>query len=137
MDLKNSIFVAASGMKAQGTRLRVISENLANVDSLSQTPGGEPYRRKILTFSNVLDREIGADTVRVKNIMPDKGDFELRYDPAHPAANSEGYVLTPNVNSLVEMTDMREAQRSYEANLNIIEVSKGMLSRTLDLLRGA
>lgn len=137
MDLKNSIFVAASGMKAQGARLRVISENLANAESVAQTPGGEPYRRKILTFSNVLDREVGADLVRVKNIMPDKGDFEMRYDPSHPAANAEGYVLTPNVNTLVEMTDMREAQRSYEANLNIIEVSKGMLSRTLDLLRGS
>jgi flagellar basal-body rod protein FlgC len=124
-------------MRAQGQRLRVISENLANADSTAQTPGGEPYRRKIMTFKNVLDRSINADMVRVNKIMPDSKDFELKYDPSHPAANAEGYVLRPNVNSLVEMSDMREAQRSYEANLSVIETSKAMLSRTIGLLRTA
>lgn len=135
MDLKSAMFVAASGMKAQGSRLKVISENLANADSTAQTPGGEPYRRKVLTFRNVLDRALGVDTVRVNRISPDTSDFDLRYDPAHPAANAEGYVMTPNVNSLIELTDMREAQRSYEANLTMIETSKGMIQRTIEILR--
>lgn len=135
MDLKDSLAIAASGMRAQGTRLRVISENIANADSTSQTPGGEPYRRKLVTFRNVVDRELNAQMVRVQSINPDKKDFELRYDPSHPAANSEGYVMTPNVNPLIEMADMREAQRSYEANLSVIESSRGLMSRTLEILR--
>ncbi|KJV08664.1 flagellar basal-body rod protein FlgC [Elstera litoralis] len=137
MNLKDAMQISAAGMRAQGQRLRVISENLANADSTSQTPGGEPYRRKIMTFKNVLDRSINADMVRVNKIMPDSKDFELKYDPSHPAANAEGYVLRPNVNSLVEISDMREAQRSYEANLSVIETSKAMLSRTIGLLRTA
>lgn len=137
MNLKDAMQISAAGMRAQGQRLRVISENLANADSTAQTPGGEPYRRKIMTFKNVLDRSINADMVRVNKIMPDAKDFELKYDPSHPAANAEGYVLRPNVNSLVEVSDMREAQRSYEANLSVIETSKAMLSRTIGLLRTA
>ncbi len=137
MNLKDAMQISAAGMKAQGQRLRVISENLANADSTAQTPGGEPYRRKILTFKNVLNRSIGADMVQVNKIMPDSKDFELKYDPSHPAANAEGYVLRPNVNSLVELSDMRQAQRSYEANLSVIETSKAMLSRTIGLLRSA
>jgi flagellar basal-body rod protein FlgC len=135
MDIKQALAVSASGMKAQGSRLRVISENLANADSTSQTPGGEPYRRKILTFKNELDRNLQAQMVKVRNVGPDKSDFELKYDPGHPAANADGYVLMPNVNPLVEMTDMREAQRSYEANLNVIETSRTMLLRTLDIIK--
>jgi flagellar basal-body rod protein FlgC len=135
MDLKAAMAISASGMKAQGTRLRVISENLANADSTAQTPGGEPFRRKLITFRNMLDRTLGADTVKVDKIMPDPADFELKYDPHHPAANSEGYVLTPNVNPLIEITDMREAQRSYEANLNVIETSKSMIQRAIDIIR--
>lgn len=135
MDLTKSMFVAASGMKAQGSRLKVVAENLANADSTSQTPGGQPYRRQVLTFGNVLNRELGADLVRVNRVMPDQSDFDLKYDPSHPAANADGYVMLPNVNPLIEVTDMREAQRSYEANLNVIEASKAMLSRTVDLLR--
>ncbi|GFZ78085.1 flagellar basal body rod protein FlgC [Elstera cyanobacteriorum] len=137
MNLKDAMQISAAGMKAQGQRLRVISENLANADSTAQTPGGEPYRRKILTFKNVLNRSIGADMVQVNKIMPDSKDFELKYDPSHPAANAEGYVLRPNVNSLLELSDMRQAQRSYEANLSVIETSKAMLSRTIGLLRSA
>lgn len=135
MNLKDAMQISAAGMRAQGQRLRVISENLANADSTAQTPGGEPYRRKIMTFKNVLDRSINADMVRVNKITPDSKDFELKYDPSHPAANAEGYVLRPNVNSLIELSDMRQAQRSYEANLSVIETSKAMLSRTIGLLR--
>jgi flagellar basal-body rod protein FlgC len=133
-DLLNALSIAASGMKAQGTRMRVISENIANAESTSQTPGGEPYRRKVLTFKEMLDKPTGAHLVRVNKVLPDASDFTLKYDPSHPAANSDGYVLTPNVNALIEMADMREAERSYEANLNVIQATKAMLSHTLSLL---
>ncbi len=134
MDLKDALSISASGMKAQGTRLRVISENLANAGSTSQTPGGEPYRRKVLSFGNVLDRTLGAQMVQVRSIGPDRSDFELKYEPSHPAANSDGYVMTPNVNPIIEMADMREAQRSYDANVSVIETSRAMLQRTLEIL---
>ena len=135
-NLLNALSIAASGMKAQGTRMRVISENLANSESTSQTPGGEPYRRKVLTFKDMLDRATGAEMVQVNKVMPDATDFTLKYDPSHPAANADGYVLMPNVNPLLELMDMREAQRSYEANLNVIDAAKSMISRALDLLHG-
>lgn len=134
-DFSTSMFIAASGMHAQGIRLKVISENIANANSTADKPGGDPYRRKVATFRNVLDRELGADTVRVKSVVEDNSQFSLRYDPANPAANADGYVKLPNVNTLIEMTDMREAQRSYEANLNVIEASKNMVNKTLDMLR--
>ena len=134
-DLVKSIKIAAAGMQTQGMRLRVISENIANANSLAQSPGGEPYRRKVVTFKNALDRELQARTVRVDKIIQDKTEFSKKYDPAHPAADKDGYIMLPNVNGLVEMMDMREAQRSYEANLSVVEVSKGMLVRTIDLLR--
>lgn len=137
MNLKDAMQVSASGMRAQGTRLRVIAENLANADSTAQTPGGEPYRRKVLTFRNALDRATGSEMVKVNKISPDSRDFQLRYEPSHPAANAEGYVLTSNVNTLIEVADMREAQRSYEANVNVIESAKAMLSRTIGILRSA
>ena len=134
-DLVKSIKIAAAGMQTQGMRLRVISENIANANSLAQSPGGEPYRRKVVTFKNALDRELQARTVRVDNIIQDKTEFSKKYDPTHPAADKDGYIMLPNVNGLVEMMDMREAQRSYEANLSVVEVAKGMLVRTIDLLR--
>ena len=134
MDLSDALVIASSGMRAQGTRLRVISENLANANSTSQTPGGEPYRRKVLTFGNVLDRTLDAQVVKVKSLGPDRSDFELKYDPSHPAANADGYVMLPNVNPIIEMADMREAQRSYDANLSVIETSVGMLKQTIAVL---
>lgn len=135
MELFDSMYISASGMRAQGERLRVIAENLANVDSVGETPGADPYRRKVITFKNELDRAMGADMVRVSKVGTDTSDFRKKYDPGSPAADKDGYVSLPNVNALVEMTDMREAQRSYEANLKVIEASRSMLSRTIDVLR--
>lgn len=134
-DLTLSKTIAASGMKAQAQRLRVISENLANADSLSKTPGGQPYRRKTVTFRNELDRATGVELVKVGRVSRDRGQLERKYDPGHEAAGADGYVLLPNVNPLVETMDMKEAQRTYEANLNVISTSKEMMSKTLDLIR--
>lgn len=135
MDLDNAMKISASGMRAQGTRLRVIAENLANSNSTAATPDSLPYRRKTVSFANELDRSLGVDTVRVKRVGLDNSDFQRRFEPGHPAADPQGYVLYPNVNSLIETMDMREAQRSYEANASVIEASKMMLMRTLDILR--
>ena len=135
MGFEKSLILSAAGMKAQGERLRIIAENLTNSDSAATTPGGDPYSRKVVTFQNVLDRELNMKLVEVDRVREDKSEFPLKYDPTHPGADENGYVKMPNVNTLIEMMDMREAQRSYEANLNMIEVSKAMLSRTLDLLR--
>ncbi|MFD2207903.1 flagellar basal body rod protein FlgC [Kiloniella antarctica] len=134
-DLYKSMQVSASGMKAQGTRLRIISENIANVDSLSQEPGGAPYRRKMVSFGAELSKELGVEKVVVKDVLSDKSDFKREYLPGHPAADEDGYILRPNVNTLVEMTDMREAQRSFEANMQAIQASKSMLQRTLEILQ--
>jgi flagellar basal-body rod protein FlgC len=136
MDLSKTMKISAAGMQSQSARMRTIAENLANADSLAETPGGEPYRRKLLTFKNVLDRATGAQLVQADRITRDKSEFQKRFDPNHPAADADGYVLAPNVNSLIEVMDMRQAQRSYEANLSVIEVSKTMILRTIDLLRG-
>ena len=122
-------------MKVQGTRLRVISENLANADSLPTGPGKSPYRRKNIQFQNVLDRELGLNLVKVKKIGVDKSEFNRRFEPAHPAADEKGYVQTPNVKTLIEVMDMREAHRSYEANLTAIRTARSMMRRTIDLLR--
>lgn len=134
-ELKNVQRIALSGMKAQTERLRVISENLANVDSTAQTPDGTPYRRKIVSFKSELDKATGANGVKVNKVSTDQSEFQRRYDPKHPAADKDGYVLTPNVNPLIEMMDMREAQRSYEANLSVISSSKQLLSRTVEMLK--
>jgi flagellar basal-body rod protein FlgC len=135
MDLMESLMISAAGMKVQGDRLRVVAENMANADSVSEVPGGDPYRRKVITFKNALDKELGLETVQVAKIGVDQSDFRMKYDPGNPAADAKGYVKLPNVNSLIEMTDMREAQRSYEANLRAIEVARNMLQRTIDLIR--
>jgi flagellar basal-body rod protein FlgC len=136
MDLSKTLKVAAAGMQAQNARMRTIAENLANADSLPETAGADPYRRKMLTFKNALDRATGVELVRADKVIRDKSEFQKRFDPSHPAADADGYVLAPNVNSLVEVMDMRQAQRSYEANLSVIEVAKTMLLRTIDILRG-
>jgi flagellar basal-body rod protein FlgC len=135
MDLMESLMISAAGMRVQGQRLRVVAENLANADSVSEVPGGDPYRRKTITFKNALDRELGMETVQVNKVGLDQSDFRMKYDPGNPAADQKGYVKLPNVNSLIEMSDMREAQRSYEANLRAIEVARTMLQRTIDLIR--
>jgi flagellar basal-body rod protein FlgC len=134
-ELTKSSSIATSGMRAQAERLRVVSENLANADSLPVSPSDQPYRRKVVTFRNVLDKEMGANKVKVAKVDIDRSEFGKKYDPKHPAADSEGYVQTPNVNPLIELMDMREAQRSYEANLNVVSASKAMLSQTVDMLR--
>lgn len=134
-ELSKSTKIAISGMKVQSQRLRVVSENLANADSTAQTPEGTPYRRKVVTFKNELDRTTGISSVKVDKVRPDSAEFQRRYDPKHPAADRDGYVLAPNVNPLIELMDMREAQRSYEANMNVISTSRTLLSRTVDMLR--
>ncbi len=135
MDLTQALTISARGMDAQTERLRVIAENLANEDSTGSTPGGTPYRRKMVEFQNVLDRSLGAESVRVKAVVQDQTPFPQKYDPSSPAADKQGYVRTPNVNSFVEMMDMREAERSYSANLNVMQTSRSMLSRVIDLLK--
>ena len=134
-DLANAFFIAGSGMRAQGTRLRVISENLANKDSTAAAPGGDPYRRKTISFKNELDKALGVDLVGVRKIGEDLSDFQLEYDPGHPAADADGYYKRPNVNGLIEMMDMREAQRSYEANLSVVRATKTMVNNTINLLK--
>jgi flagellar basal-body rod protein FlgC len=135
MDFLKSIAIATSGLKAQSGRMRVISENIANAESTAQRPGVDPYRRKIPTFRSEMDRTLEAQTLKMGRIRQDPTDFKTKYEPGHPSADDKGYVKYPNVNSLVEMTDMREAQRSYEANINVISATRRMLQRTIDLLR--
>jgi flagellar basal-body rod protein FlgC len=134
-DLVDALHISAAGMKTQGSRLRLIAENMANADSLGKTEGADPYRRKVMTFKNTLDRTLGIETVKVDRVMGDPSEFEMSFQPDHPAADARGYVKLPNVNTLIELSDMREAQRSYEANLKVIEASRTMLTRTIDILR--
>lgn len=134
-DVTTTLRISAAGMRAQGTRLRVIAENIANADSGPMQPGETPYRRQVVTFRSALDRASGTETVRVKSVQDDPSPFPRRWDPSHPAADAGGYVLESNVSTLIEMTDMREAQRSYEANLNVIRATKGMLQDAIDVLR--
>ena len=135
MDFLKSMAIAASGLKAQSGRMRVIAENIANAESTAQRPGADPYRRKIPTFKSEMDRTLEAQTIAMGKVRSDQTDFRTKYEPGHPAADANGYVKYPNVNSLVEMTDIREAQRSYEANLNVIGATRRMIQRTLDLLK--
>jgi flagellar basal-body rod protein FlgC len=135
MDFMKSLAVASSGLRAQIGRMRIISENIANADSVSQTAGGDPYRRRIVTFSSELDRNLGANVVQIGPVETDNSDFQVKHEPGNPAANAQGDVKYPNVNSLVEMSDLRDAQRSYEANLNVISATRRMLQRTIDILK--
>jgi len=135
VDFLKSMAIAASGLKAQSGRMRVIAENIANADSTAQQAGGTPYRRKIPTFRAEIDRALDARTVGLGRVQLDQSDFRSKYEPGHPAADRNGYVKYPNVNPLVEMTDMREAQRSYEANLNVIGATRRVIQRTIELLK--
>jgi flagellar basal-body rod protein FlgC len=135
MDFLKSMSIAASGLRTQAGRMRVIAENIANADSTAKSTGGDPYRRKIATFRTEVDRALDANVVGLGKVRADPSEFRSKYEPGHPAADANGYVKYPNVNSLVEMTDMREAQRSYEANLNVIGATRRMIQRTIDLLR--
>ena len=135
MDISKSLDISASGMDAQSMRLRVIAENLANVDTTGSTPGADPYRRKTITFDETIDQQSGTPEVAVKEIGHDMSAFTTRYDPSHPAADASGYVKTPNVSSFVEMMDMREAERSYSANLNVMQATRSMMTRAIDLLK--
>jgi flagellar basal-body rod protein FlgC len=135
MDLSQALNISAAGMDAQSKRLQVIAENLANQDSAGSAPGATPYRRKLVVFQNVFDRVAGYATVRVASVRPDRSDFPQKYDPSNPAADSAGYVRTPNVNGFVEMMDMREAERSYSANLTVMQASRSMMTRVIDILK--
>ncbi len=135
MDISKALDISASGMDAQSQRLRVIAENLANADSTGSTPGADPYRRKTITFGEVVDHESGTPEVSVKEIGHDMSAFTTRYDPSHPAADASGYVKTPNVSSFVEVMDMREAERSYSANLSVMQTTRSMMTRAIDLLK--
>lgn len=129
--------IAGSGLEAQSTRMRVIAENLANANSTGETAGADPYTRKTLTFESALDRATGASLVKVEGVGADKAPFRTEFDPSHPAADENGMVKLPNVNMLVEMADMREANRAYEANLAVIKQTRGMVAATIDLLRSS
>lgn len=134
-DVLTAMQISVSGLRAQGDRINVIAQNIANSSSLPTEQGEEPYRRKVIVFKNEFDKELGAEKVVLDKIKPDnRSEFEREYRPGHPAADEDGYVLTPNVNSLIEIQDMKEAQRSYEANLGMITQAREMYMRTVDLL---
>ncbi|OUJ14218.1 flagellar basal body rod protein FlgC [Acetobacter sp. DsW_063] len=135
MDMTSTLNISAAGMDAQSQRLRVVAENLANQDTTGSTPGADPYRRKTITFQNEVDRQSGVSTVKVQRIGQDMSDFETEYNPSHPAADARGYVKKPNVNTMVEVMDAHEAQRSYEANLNTLQATRSMMTRAIDLLK--
>jgi len=130
-----SMDIAVSGMQAQSERLKLIAQNIANANSVSTEANGLPYRRKTISFKSVLDKQLGIEKVEVDKIGTDNSAYVQKYDPGNPTANAQGYILLPNVNTLVEMTDMREAKAAYQANLSVIEMAKAMVARTLELLR--
>src|SRR6202047_1761877 len=134
-DFARAMGIAPSGLRAQAGRMRVISENIANADSTAQSAGGDPYRRKVPTFSSALDRAMDARGVTLGRIKPDNSSFRVKYEPSNPAADASGNVKYPNVNPMIEMTDRRAAKRPYEANLNVIGAPRRMIQRTLDILK--
>jgi flagellar basal-body rod protein FlgC len=135
VDFIKTLAIAASGLRAQAGRMRIISENIANADSTPSSPGADPYRRKVPVFQTELDRSLDARVVELSRTEIDTSDFRVKYEPGHPAADQNGNVKYPNVNSLVEMADMREAQRSYEANINVVTATRRMIQRTIDILK--
>jgi len=135
MDFLKSISIAASGLRAQAGRMRILSENLANADSTPPSPGADPYRRRIPTFKSEVDRTLDARVVAMGPVRTDQSNFKTKHEPGHPSADANGMVRYPNVNSMIEMTDMRDAQRSYEANINVIGATRRMIHRTLEILK--
>ena len=135
--LQASLRVAGSGLAAQSARLRVVSENMANIQSTGATPGADPYQRKTITFSSELDKVSGMNLVQIKDLGIDQTPFSIEHDPGNPAADSNGNVKLPNVNMISEMSDMREANHSYEADLQVIKQSRDLISMTIDLLKGS
>jgi len=135
IDLGSMMEISGHGMRAQTGRMRTLAENIANANTTGQTPGSNPYQRKIPVFEDYLDKKLGLELVRFNKPVLDQKEFPVRYDPSHPAADAKGYVKLPNVNGLMEMMDMKEAQRSYEANLSVIDATRSMIGRTIDLLR--
>ena len=135
--LQLSTKIAASGLEAQSHRVRVVSENMANANSTGTTPGATPYTRKTISFASELDERLGVNLLRVDRIGYDDSPYKLELSPGHPAADERGYVKYPNVNMLVELADMREANRSYEANLQVMKQARELISMTIDMLRGA
>ena len=135
MDLTNALNISAAGMDAQNTRLQVIAENIANADTTGTTPGAEPYHRQTVTFSDQMDQATGMPLVEVSQIGTDPSPDPTKYEPGNPAADGQGFVKLPNVNEMVEIMDMQQAERSYSANLAVLQTSRTMLSRTLVLLQ--
>jgi len=135
VDFLKTMAIAASGLRAQASRMRIISENIANADSTPASPNAQPYRRKVPSFQTEIDRSLNVNLVELGKTRTDNSEFRLKYEPGHPAADKNGNVRYPNVNPLLEMTDMREAQRSYEANINVISATRRMLQRTIDILK--
>lgn len=136
MDFLKTLMISSAGLKVQTGRMRIIAENVANADSVASTPGGDPYRRQIPTVTSKFDKELGAEMVRLGKVVPDRTDFEVKYEPNSPAADTNGNVKYPNVSPLIEMVDMQSAQRTYEANLNVVSSTRNMLQKTIDILRG-
>lgn len=134
MEFSKSMSIAAAGMRVQSDRMKVIAENIANADSTSPTPGGDPYRRKVSTVTQSFDRELGVNLVETGKTVADKSDFRSQYDPGNPTADNKGYVKLPNVDPLIEIMDMKEAQRSYEADLTVMTSTKQMMSQAVSLL---
>ena len=135
MDFDKTIQISAAGLRAQGVRMRIIAENIANASTKPLAPDQDPYRRKLISFKNELDHKLGVHMVSVAGISKDKTEFTKRFEPGHPGADREGYVKIPNVNAMIEMMDIREAQRSYKANIKVIEAAKRMMMRTIDMLK--
>ncbi len=134
-DFTATLSIASSGLKAQSQRMKIVTQNIANVQSTGAAPGDKPYTRKLVRFAELIDRQNDARLVKVGRVIDDKAPYILKYQPTHPAANDKGYVEYPNVNTLIELGDMREAQLSYQANLNVITTTRRMVQRTIDLLR--
>ncbi|WEX78024.1 flagellar basal body rod protein FlgC [Sinorhizobium numidicum] len=135
--LTSALKVSASGLQAESTRLRIVSENIANARSTGDTPGADPYRRKTISFAAEVDRASGASLVEIQRLGTDDSNFNIEFDPGNPAADEKGMVKMPNINVLIEMADMREANRAYEANLQTIKQSRDLISQTIDLLRAS